>query len=220
MTAPLAASLGDPAGVGPELLAEAWTRRAEEGLVPFFAVGGAMVIAEAAALRGLDAPVERIADPADAPEVFARAIPVLEGADGSYRPGQPDADGARLALASLTEAARLAVEGKASAIVTGPIAKSRLAQVGFAHPGQTEFVAEAAGVAVEDAVMMLAGPSLRQSRQRLPSSRSSILPSALRPARRRCCSWIVRAPAAAGPKRTTGPCARSWRRSAPRITRP
>lgn len=159
--APLAVSLGDPAGVGPELLAEAWARRAEEGLPPFFAVAGAMVLAEAAAQRGIQAPVARIADPAEAAEVFPRALPVLDTADGSYRPGQPDRRGAELALASLTEAARLAVAGKAGAVITGPIAKSKLAEVGFAHPGQTEFVAEACGVAPEDAVMMLAGPSLR-----------------------------------------------------------
>ncbi|WP_417602585.1 4-hydroxythreonine-4-phosphate dehydrogenase PdxA [Novosphingobium anseongense] len=158
---PLAVSLGDPAGVGPELLTEAWTRRAEEGLTPFFAVGGAMVLAEAAAIRGIAAPVERITDPAQAAEVFARALPVLDHADGSYKPGQPDRAGAELALASLTEAARLAVAGEAGGVVTGPIAKSRLAELGFAHPGQTEFVAAASGVALEDAVMMLAGPSLR-----------------------------------------------------------
>jgi 4-hydroxythreonine-4-phosphate dehydrogenase len=106
-------------------------------------------------------PVERIADPARAAGVFSRALPVLDGTDGAYRPGEPDRDGATLALASLTEAARLAVAGKAAGVVTGPIAKARLAQVGFRHPGQTEFVAEASGVAPEDAVMMLAGPSLR-----------------------------------------------------------
>lgn len=161
MTAPLAVSLGDPAGVGPELLAEAWSRREQEGLAPFFAVGGAMVLAEAAALRGTDCPVRRIADPAEAAAVFPQALPVLEGVDGSYRPGQPEADGAKLALASLTLAARLAADGRAGAVVTGPIAKSRLAAIGFKHPGQTEFVAEACGVAAEDAVMMLAGPSLR-----------------------------------------------------------
>lgn len=161
MTAPLAVSVGDPAGVGPELLAEAWTRRDEEQLVPFFAVGGATVLAEAAVQRGIEVPVERIAEPAEAAEVFFRALPVLGTTDGSYRPGLPDREGAVLALASLTEAAKLAVDGKAGAIVTGPIAKSRLAEVGFAHPGQTEFVAEAAGVAPQDAVMMLAGPSLR-----------------------------------------------------------
>jgi 4-hydroxythreonine-4-phosphate dehydrogenase len=46
-------------------------------------------------------------------------------------------------------------------IVTGPIAKSKLAEIGFDHPGQTEFVAEACGVTAREAVMMLAGPTLR-----------------------------------------------------------
>ena len=63
MTAPLAVSLGDPAGVGPELLAEAWSRRNAERLTPFFAVGGAGLLAQAAALRGIAVPIRRIADP-------------------------------------------------------------------------------------------------------------------------------------------------------------
>ncbi len=159
--APLAVSLGDPAGVGPELLAEAWTRREVERLIPFFAVGGAEVIAAAAARRGLAVPIARIDDPAEAATAFASALPVLGALDGSYRPGEPDRDGAALALASLTEGARLTVSGMASGLVTGPIAKARLAEVGFTHPGQTEFVAAACGVAAQDAVMMLAGPSLR-----------------------------------------------------------
>lgn len=157
----LAVSLGDPAGIGPELLAEAWARRVEEGLPPFFAVGGGVVLKAAATLRGLDVPVRRISDPAEAAKVFAEALPVLEDADGEYRPGEPDRDGATLALASLREASQLAVAGAATGIVTGPIAKSRLAEVGFTHPGQTEFVAEACGVGPDDAVMMLAGPNLR-----------------------------------------------------------
>jgi 4-hydroxythreonine-4-phosphate dehydrogenase len=159
--APIAVSLGDPAGIGPELLAEAWSRREREGLAPFLAVGGAQVLAQAAKRRGIACPVEPIADPAEAAEVFARALPVLGREDGVYRPGEPDRDGAALALASLTQAAGLAVSGRADAIVTGPIAKARLAEVGFAHPGQTEFVAQACGVSPENAVMMLAGPSLR-----------------------------------------------------------
>ena len=158
---PLAASLGDPAGVGPELLVEAWTRREVEGLAPFFAVGGAGLLAAAAERRGLKTPIVRIADPADAAGAFLEALPVLGDDDGPYRPGTPDREGAALALASLTHASRLAVEGSAGGVVTGPIAKSRLAEVGFAYPGQTEFVAEASGVAPERAVMMLAGPTLR-----------------------------------------------------------
>lgn len=158
---PLAVSLGDPAGVGPELLVEAWLRREEASLGPFFAVGGVGLLAAAAEARGIRIPVKPIANVADVADAFREALPVLGDADGSYRPGEPDRDGAKLALASLTEAARLAVAGEAGGIVTGPIAKGRLAEVGFSHPGQTEFVAEASGIPPEDAVMMLAGPTLR-----------------------------------------------------------
>jgi 4-hydroxythreonine-4-phosphate dehydrogenase len=158
---PLAISLGDPAGVGPELLAEAWARRTAESLPTFFAAGGAGVIAAAAVLRELAVPVRRIASPEEAARVFPEALPVLGDLDGEYAPGEPDRFGAMLALQSLELAVRLAVEGKASGVVTGPVAKSRLAELGFRHPGQTEYVAKAFGVAEQDAVMLLAGPSLR-----------------------------------------------------------
>ncbi len=162
MIRPLAVSLGDPAGVGPELIAEAWARREADGLPPFLVAGGAGVLRESAARRGLDLPIERITDPLEAAEVFARALPVLPAAaDAPYDPGKPSEDGARLALASLELAATLAAEGHASALVTGPIAKAELAAIGFAFPGQTEFVADVSGVAADDAVMMLAGPQLR-----------------------------------------------------------
>ncbi|WEK46619.1 MAG: 4-hydroxythreonine-4-phosphate dehydrogenase PdxA [Candidatus Andeanibacterium colombiense] len=157
----LAVSLGDPAGVGPELVCEAWARRDAAALPPFFAVGGAGLLEAAAMRRGLDIRIAPIADPAEAAAVFPTAFPVLEGDDGAYRPGEPDLDGAALALASLTKAVTLAATGEASGIVTGPVSKARLAEVGFTFPGQTEFVAEACGVAWGDAVMMLAGPTLR-----------------------------------------------------------
>ena len=93
--------------------------------------------------------------------VFDHSLPVLAGVDCDYQPGAPDRAGAELALASLTEATRLTVAGEAAGLVSGPIAKARLAEVGFDYPGQTEFVADACGIAAQDAVMMLAGPSLR-----------------------------------------------------------
>jgi 4-hydroxythreonine-4-phosphate dehydrogenase len=161
LEAPLAVSLGDPAGVGPELIAAAWARRDELGLPPFFVAGGPGLLAEAARTRGISLPVAQIFHPSEALACFDAALPVLAGIDGDYTPGAPNREGAQLALASLTEATRLTVEGEAEALVTGPIAKARLAEVGFAHPGQTEFVAEACGVDPGDAVMMLAGPHLR-----------------------------------------------------------
>lgn len=98
---------------------------------------------------------------AEAEAVFARALPVLGDLDNVWAPGRPDAEGAALALASLERATALAIAGEASALVTGPIAKALLAEVGFHYPGQTEFVAQACGIAAQDAVMMLAGPQLR-----------------------------------------------------------
>lgn len=157
----LAASLGDPAGVGPELLCEAWARREAAGISPFLVVGGAEVLRSAAKARGLDVPVESIADTAEAAEVFARALPVLGMADGIYTPGAPDSAGAKLALNSLETATRLAIEGKATGVVTAPVSKALLAEVGFAFPGQTEYLARACGLPESQAVMMLVGPQLR-----------------------------------------------------------
>jgi 4-hydroxythreonine-4-phosphate dehydrogenase len=158
---PLAVSLGDPAGVGPELLCEAWARREHEALPPFFAVGGGEILAQAAQRRGLDIAVSRVASPDEAAARFGEALPVLGDLDGAYSPGAPDRAGAERALASLALAVGLAQQNAAGAVVTGPVSKARLAEVGFTLPGQTEFVASACGVDPRDAVMMLAGPSLR-----------------------------------------------------------
>ncbi|MFM5917578.1 MAG: 4-hydroxythreonine-4-phosphate dehydrogenase PdxA [Novosphingobium sp.] len=158
---PLALSLGDPAGVGPELIVAAWAAREEQGLAPFFVAGGADVLRAAAAQRGLAVPVAELFHPQEAFEHFDYALPVLAGADGHYAPGQPDRAGAQLALASLCEATELVRGGEAAALITAPIAKALLAEVGFDHPGQTEFVAAACSYAPGDAVMMLASPQLR-----------------------------------------------------------
>ncbi|EIZ78763.1 4-hydroxythreonine-4-phosphate dehydrogenase [Novosphingobium sp. Rr 2-17] len=159
--APLAVSLGDPAGIAPEVIAQSWAERSSAQLSPFFVVGGAQVLRAAAASRGIDLPIALIASPDEAVHAFANALPVLGLEDCAFVPGAPTSEGARLAFHSLTRATDLAKTGTAGAIITGPIAKSKLAQVGFTQPGQTEFVADACGVAWQDAVMMLAGPSLR-----------------------------------------------------------
>lgn len=158
---PLCASLGDPAGVGPELLAAAWTMREQAGIAPFFVAGSAQVLREAAAARGIDVPVKVIGSPDEALAHFAQALPVLDIGETAYRPGEPDDAGAALALRSLETAAGLVRGGAASALVTAPVSKAALARVGFSHPGQTELLAQACGISERNAVMMLAGPSLR-----------------------------------------------------------
>jgi len=154
---PIAISLGDPAGIGPEVIAKAWARREPEQLPPFFVVG------DVAAIHAVwEGPITRIHDPSEAAGVFDRALPCLQIADvGEIIPGTPTLDGARCAFQALECATGLVRAESASALVTGPVSKAQLAQAGFTHPGQTEFVAERCGVSRENIVMMLAGPGLR-----------------------------------------------------------
>lgn len=158
--APLAVSLGDPAGIGPEIILASYQRLRSDARA-FFVVGGADVLRAAIASNGANLAVIPIEEPAEAEEAFARGLPVIAGADAVFTPGLPSDEGAALALHSLAEAARCVLLGQASALVTAPVSKAQLGKVGFEFPGQTEFLAQACGLAPEDAVMMLAGPSLR-----------------------------------------------------------
>ena len=154
---PLAVSLGDPAGIGPEIIAKCWERREAEGLPPFFAVGDV-----AAVRRVWSGPVETVEDPAEAGRCFGSALPLINLDCGSeIEPGSPTLDGGRNSLDSLELAVGLTRSGAASALVTGPVSKAQLYAVGFTHAGQTEFVAERCGVASELVAMMLVGPSLK-----------------------------------------------------------
>ena len=157
----IAASMGDPGGVGPELLARAWDRRGGEGLPAFAVCGSAHVMREAARSAGIEGAVTIVADISEALETFPDALPVVDCAPAEWAPGRSDDDGARAALAALRHATGLAVSGKASALVTAPIAKAAMQRVGFAFPGQTEFVADACNVDADAAVMMLGGPSVK-----------------------------------------------------------
>ncbi len=150
-------ALGDPAGIGPEVVAKAWDLRESEQLPRFFAVGDVHAIEAVWA-----GPVRRIADPAETAGVFDHALPCIHVPDdGEPVPGRPTLDGARCAFQSLEVATGIVRAESAAALVTGPVSKTQLAQVGFSHPGQTEFIAERCGVSRSNVVMMLAGPTLR-----------------------------------------------------------
>lgn len=137
---PLAVSLGDPAGVGPEIVAAAWAQQDELGLPPFVVIGGAQIMANAAG-HG--------------------KIPCTGGPDGEYRPAQPDRNSARIALESLEQAIAGARSGQYSGVVTAPVAKSAIARIAPGFVGQTELLADALDLNRDSAVMMLAGPSLK-----------------------------------------------------------
>jgi 4-hydroxythreonine-4-phosphate dehydrogenase len=154
---PLAVSLGDPAGIGPEVIAKCWDSRGEFGLLPFVAIGDARSISAV-----WDGPIEVIDDPRQADSAFDVGLPLIQlNAADADTPGHPSVAGAHCSLDALEIAVGLARSGSASAVVTGPVAKEQLYSIGFQHPGQTEFVAERCGVAAGNVVMMLAGPTLR-----------------------------------------------------------
>jgi 4-hydroxythreonine-4-phosphate dehydrogenase len=157
LTLPLAVSVGDPAGIGPEIIGKAWEARHEQSLPPFFAIGDIGSFAP-----HWDGPVVKITDPADTFKHFDNALPVIQlHSCISVVPGVPDLDGAQCAYQALEMAIGFARAGSAAALVTGPVSKAQLYAVGFTHPGQTEFIAERCGVSKNNAVMMLAGPDLR-----------------------------------------------------------
>ncbi len=154
---PLAVSLGDPAGIGPEVIAKCWDSREAFQLPPFVAIGDPRSIAAV-----WDGPIETIDDPRQADSAFDFGLPLLQlSAPHSDVPGHPSVAGAHCSLDSLELAVGLARSGSAAAVVTGPVAKEQLYAIGFQHPGQTEFVAERCGVSAANVVMMLAGPTLR-----------------------------------------------------------
>ncbi|MGY6552203.1 MAG: 4-hydroxythreonine-4-phosphate dehydrogenase PdxA [Erythrobacter sp.] len=162
LAAPLAIALGDPAGIGPEIILAAWLRLKQDNAAPpLFVVGGAQVLAAAAEHMNIDCPIVPIAEPAEAIFAASAGLPVMAGLEAPYTPAAPSADGARLALASLSWATRFTLGDVAAGLVTAPVSKAGLAAIGFDYPGQTEFLADACGLPYRDAVMMLAGPSLK-----------------------------------------------------------
>ena len=154
---PLAVSLGDPAGIGPEVVGKCWDNRDRFALPPFVAIGDPRALSSV-----WDGPVATIEDPREADSAFDLGLPLLplpSAEAGSA--GHPSVAGAHCSLDCLEIAVGLARSGTASAVVTGPVSKEQLYAIGFSHPGQTEFVAERCGVASANVVMMLAGPTLR-----------------------------------------------------------
>jgi len=163
---PLAVSMGDPAGIGPEVIVKAWLQRAGSRLTPFVVCAAAEPLLMAARQLGADVPLAIVADPAAAMSAFDDALPVLPMALGAdVVSGKPDAANAPAVINGIRKAVEMVAAGTARAVVTAPIAKSVLYAAGFTHPGHTEFLAALAGEHWPGAqwmpVMMLASPDLR-----------------------------------------------------------
>lgn len=158
---PLALTLGDPAGVGPEIIVKAWRALRAEPLT-FFAVGDFATLAAAAD----GGHVQRIASPQEAATVFADALPVLDlPLPKRVAVGQPDSTAAPLVIRWIETAVELALRGEIGGVVTAPIAKAPLYAAGFKFPGHTEFLGEltaaAPHVGARGPIMMLTARDLR-----------------------------------------------------------
>ncbi len=151
MTGRLALTMGDPAGIGPEIAAKAWAALRHTG--PDF-----VLLADPEGCAG-HCPVQMVEDAGGG--VFADALPVLPIRLASpARPGRPTGENAASTIASIEGAVRLARSGAVRGIVTNPISKAVLQGAGFPHPGHTEFLAALTGASGRE-VMMLASPMLR-----------------------------------------------------------
>jgi 4-hydroxythreonine-4-phosphate dehydrogenase len=160
---PLALTLGEPAGIGPDLALSVWRRHTELDVPPFYLVADPDFLKSRAERLGLDVPVAAVT-PRTAVAAFGSALPVV-AIDGpvTAAPGRPDRSSAPAAVASIRRAVADVMAGSAAAIVTNPVAKNVLYNWGFAEPGHTEFLAtlvhEATGKTLRP-VMMLWSPEL------------------------------------------------------------
>ena len=140
----LGISLGDPTGIGPEVVVRALATRPHCAVTVF---GDEAVLARAAKLTG-------VAWPAG-----ATVVPVTRLDPTSIPPGKPSQVAGAAQVAYLEAATTAVLSGQTAGLVTAPISKEWAGRAGFAFPGHTEYLAARAGIA--DFAMMLAGPRLR-----------------------------------------------------------
>ncbi len=159
---PIAMTLGEPGGIGPELAIKAWLARADHNLPPFFILSPQTIMDRTIESLGLRVKTKVIDEAIQTGEFFEDALPVLEipGNAEDIKPGTASSKTASVVIDSITHAVNLTRSGAASAVVTNPIQKSALYQAGFKHPGHTEFLAELSGPDTVP-VMMLANSKLR-----------------------------------------------------------
>jgi 4-hydroxythreonine-4-phosphate dehydrogenase len=142
---PLAMTMGDPAGIGPELAIAAWRSRSPED-APFYLLAAPAHLSAIARRVGFESPII-VTEPSEVANVIGSGLPVvpLEQAVNA-EPGRPDASNAAATIESIARAVQAVHDGEARAVVTNPIAKAVLYEAGFGFPGHTEYLGELAKV--------------------------------------------------------------------------
>ncbi len=160
---PLALTLGDPAGIGPEIVFKAWSQLRASG--PAFVVVGDFQALASASGSGMHM-VRRVTTPKQGAEVFSQVLPVLDiPLRSPVVAGQPSSAAAPAIIRWIETGVGLALSGAVSGLVTAPIAKAPLYEAGFQFPGHTEFLGELTASAnyqgARGPIMMLAVEGLR-----------------------------------------------------------
>lgn len=161
---PIALTLGEPAGIGPDIAIDAWLARDAQDTPAFVFAGPAWILQQRA--RQMGRTIQTVhAGPDEAGQAFSTAIPCLEDtAERTVAVSRPDPANADLVIGSIRTSVELVHSGRCCAVVTNPIHKKTLAEAGFAHPGHTEFLGELSQQLFDIAarpVMMLAAPELK-----------------------------------------------------------
>ncbi|HVO07954.1 MAG TPA: 4-hydroxythreonine-4-phosphate dehydrogenase PdxA [Burkholderiaceae bacterium] len=161
----LALTMGDPCGIGPEIIVKALTQPLP---APCVVVGDVGVMRRAVAVGALDWPIAELDEPDEARELPPRCIgvwqpPGLPSGLPSLPIGQVHVDAGRAAIRCIEVATSLALAGRVSAVVTAPVHKQALAAAGSPFPGHTEMLQALAAAAgpVPEVRMMLANDELR-----------------------------------------------------------
>ena len=158
----LAITMGDPAGIGPEIIAKAAARlqpRIQSGALRLVVIGSYPALEQARARFAPDVAIPEVREEnAGWPPLCA----LQAGPEGApIQPGQLSAEGGRFAFQAVERGVRLSLAGRAGGIVTAPLNKEALNQAGYHYPGHTEMLAELTGV--RGSCMMLAHGNMRVS---------------------------------------------------------
>ena len=161
---PLAVSMGEPAGVGPDIILRLFAERERLRLPPFVVYGNLGFLAARAQRLGLEIGFTSTATTSGAVDQFSSALPVVH-IDGLVpdRPGETSPLSAKVVIEAISRAVEDTLTGACRGVVTAPIHKAALYGAGFKHPGHTEFLAAlcAQNGIVPHPVMMLAHEELR-----------------------------------------------------------
>ncbi|QCE32310.1 4-hydroxythreonine-4-phosphate dehydrogenase PdxA [Acetobacteraceae bacterium] len=150
----LAMTMGDPAGIGPEIIFKIWAARKAWKIPKFLVFGDPDIFEKAGKVKVIQTPQEAL-------EFFDEALPIFPiKCQNLPKAGKPDIANAAAVIESIRIAVQWCQEEKLAGIVTAPISKDILAKGGFSFPGHTEYLAHLCGFSGEE-IMMLACPELK-----------------------------------------------------------